>query len=164
MSAGTESTSGRWATSEWRDDAVSWIDQILRKHGRTRTGDVDQPRIRFWSTQLTMPTDAGRGWFKENCPDQSFEARLVDVLADLVPDHVVAPLAIEPDRGWMLTPDAGPTLREAAGDGVELWVRLAANWADLQRRVAPYAGRLLATGIPAAPPLEAPALIARRVE
>jgi hypothetical protein len=164
VSADTKSTSGRWATSAWRDDATAWIDQMLRKRGLTRTGEVEQPRIRFWSTQLTAPTDAGRVWFKENCPDQGFEARLVDVLAGLVPDHVVAPLAIEPDRGWMLSPDAGPTLQEAAGDELDLWVRLAANWADLQRRVAPYSDRMLATGIPASPPLEAPTLIAQRVE
>ncbi|HYJ68032.1 MAG TPA: phosphotransferase [Nocardioidaceae bacterium] len=164
MSGATDSTSARWTTSAWRDEASSWIDQILRERGINRTGDIEQPRIRFWSTQLTVPTDSGRVWFKENCPDQSFEARLVDLLADLVPDHVVAPLAIEPDRGWMLSPDAGPTLQEAAGHGVDLWVRLAANWADLQRRVAPYADRLLATDIPASPPSEAPSLIAERTE
>jgi Phosphotransferase enzyme family len=164
VSAATESTSGRWATSAWRDSAAAWIDQILRKRGLTRTGEIEQPRIRFWSTQLTAPTDAGRVWFKENCPDLSFEARLVDVLADLVPDHVVAPLAIERDRGWMLSPDAGPTLQASADDELDLWVRLAANWADLQSRVAPHVDRLLASGVPAAPPLEAPSVIAQRVE
>lgn len=164
MSDHTESTSQHWATSTWRDEASAWVEQILRDHGLNRTGLIEQPRIRFWSTQLTVPTDAGRMWFKENCPAMSFEARLVAVLAELVPDHVVAPLAIEPDHGWMLSPDAGPTLREADRDGLDLWVRLATNWADLQRRISPSADRLLAAGVPASLPLQAPVTIAERVE
>jgi Phosphotransferase enzyme family len=163
VSAGTESTSARWATSGWRDEAYAWIERILRDRGLARTGEIEQPRIRFWSTQLTVPTDAGRLWFKENCPGQAHEARLVQVLADVVPDHVVAPLAIEPDRGWLLTPDAGPTLR-SLDDSLDLWVRLAANWADLQRRVSPYVDRLLAARVPSLQPSDAPSLIAERVE
>jgi Phosphotransferase enzyme family len=163
VSAATESTSARWATSTWRDEAYAWIERILRDRGLVRTGEIEQPRIRFWSTQLTVPTDVGRLWFKENCPDQGFEARLVGVLADVVPDHVVAPLAIEPERGWLLTPDAGPTLR-SLDDSLGLWVRLAANWADLQRRVSPYVDRLVDAGAPMSRPLDAPELIARRVE
>lgn len=169
MSAVTESTSARWATSTWRDEAYEWIERILRERGLTRTGELEQPRVRFWSTQLTVPTDAGRLWFKENCPSQTYEAQLVAVLAELVPDHVVEPLAVEPDRGWLLTPDAGPTLRSFHGDlpdvdRIELWVRLAANWADLQRRVSPYADRLAAAGVPVTPPAELPGLIADRIE
>ena len=163
MSAVTDSTSLRWGTSAWRDEAYAWIERILRDRGLTRTGEIEQPRVRFWATQLTVPTGAGRLWFKENCPGQAYEAGLVEVLADLVPDHVVTPIAVEPDRGWLLSPDAGPTLR-AAGAGVDLWERLAANWADLQRRVAGHADRLIAAGIPAVPPLDMAALVAERVE
>jgi hypothetical protein len=168
VSAVTESTSARWASSAWRDEAYAWIDRIVRDRGLTPTGEIEQPRIRFWSTQLIVPTDAGRLWFKENCPDQSFEARLVAALAELVPDHVVAPLAIEPDRGWLLTPDSGPTLRnleaERDDDSLDLWERLAADWADLQRRVIPDVDRLLAAGAPLSPPSDAPGLLAERIE
>jgi Phosphotransferase enzyme family len=163
VSAVTESTSLRWTTSAWRDEAYAWIERILQRRGLTRTGEIEQPRIRFWSTQLTVPTDAGRLWFKENCPGQAFEAALVGVLADLVPDHVVAPVAVEPERGWLLTPDAGPTLRSVDGS-IDLWERLAANWADLQRRVADHADRLVAAGTPSTRPLDMPALVAERVD
>jgi Phosphotransferase enzyme family len=169
VSAVTESTSARWATSTWRDEAYGWIERILRERGLSRTGEIEQPRVRFWSTQLTVPTDAGRLWFKENCPSQAYEARLVALLAEVVPDHVVEPLAVEPDRGWLLTPDAGETLRRIPRDRpdidrIELWVRLAANWADLQRRVSPYADRLVATGMPVVAPSELPSLVAERIE
>lgn len=163
MSAVTESTSSRWTTSAWRDEAYAWIERILQQQGLTRTGEIEQPRIRFWSTQLTVPTDAGRLWFKENCPGQAFEAGLVEVLADVVPDHVVAPVAVEPERGWLLTLDAGTTLRSVGG-GIDLWERLAANWADLQRRVADHADRLVAAGTPSQPPVDLPTLVAERVE
>ena len=164
MSAATESTSLWWTTSAWRDEAYGWIERILSERGLTRTGEIEQPRIRFWSTQLIVPTDAGPLWFKENCPGQRFEAGLVGVLAELVPDHVVAPIAVESDRGWLLGPDAGPVLRAAAGDADELWPRLAANWADLQRRVAEHVGRLTATGVPAYPPGQLAGLVAERVD
>jgi len=164
VSAVTESTSSWWTTSGWRDEAYGWIERILSEHGLTRTGEIEQPRVRFWSTQLTVPTDAGRLWFKENCPGQSFEAGLVEVLAEVVPDHVVAPIAVEPERGWLLGPDAGPTLRAAGGDVDELWPRLAADWADLQRRVADHVDRLTATGTPANPPDRMAVLVAERVD
>ena len=164
MSAVTESTSLRWTTSGWRDEAYAWIEQILRERGLSRTGEIEQPRLRFWATQLTVPTDVGLLWFKENCPGQAYEARLVGVLVELVPDHVVAPIAVEPDRGWLLSPDAGPTLRAMASEALDLWERLAADWADLQRRVADHADRLIAAGIPSVPPLDMAALVAERVD
>lgn len=167
MSAVTESTSSWWTTSAWRDEAYAWIERVLSERGLTRTGEIEQPRIRFWSTHLSVPTDAGRLWFKENCPGQSFEAGLVGVLAEIVPDHVVAPIAVESDRGWLLSPDAGQTLRaaaEGADDADDLWPRLAGNWADLQRRVAEHADRLLAARTPAYPPDRMAALVADRVD
>lgn len=169
MSAATESTSALWATSTWRDDAYGWIEETLRDRGLTRTGEIEQPRIRFWSTQLIVPTDAGRLWFKENCPSQAHESALVAVLAELVPDRVVEPIAVQPERGWLLSPDAGPTLRRLGEgrpdeDRLELWVRLAADWADLQRRVSPYVDRLRGTGAPAARIDSAADLLAERIE
>jgi hypothetical protein len=53
-----------WASPEWRQQAEQWIDLVLETFGVARTGPVEQPRIRFWSTQLTVPTDHGTLWFK----------------------------------------------------------------------------------------------------
>ena len=55
-----------WSTSEWRQQAEQWIDAVLEALGVVRLGPAEQPRIRFWSTQLTVPTDHGTLWFKEN--------------------------------------------------------------------------------------------------
>ena len=63
-----------WAGKAWRAEAERWIEVALRERGIAVTGAIDQPRIRPWSTLLTVPTDAGLVWFKENCPGQAFEA------------------------------------------------------------------------------------------
>lgn len=105
--------------------------------------------MRFWSAVFTIETDQGRHWFKVTNPGQAFEARLAAVLATLVPDHVVAPVAIDADRGWLLTSDQGSTLRDApgAGAGIEHWEHLARDVARMQRALASSEADVLAAGV-----------------
>jgi hypothetical protein len=35
----------KWATQQWRDEAIAWADAVLREHEMTRTGEVEQPRL-----------------------------------------------------------------------------------------------------------------------
>lgn len=128
------------------------------------TGAIEQPRIRFWSTLLTVPTDQGLLWFKENSPGQSFEAALLAELGRLVPDHVVVPLAVNTERGWLLSPDHGETLRTLGATDEKLWARVVAEFADLQRRLTPHAAELAATGLPSMPPTDAPDYVADQVD
>ncbi len=148
----SSSTSELWATGTWRADAVRWIDAALQDAGLTRVGDVERPRIRPWSTELVVETDAGRTWFKENCPGQAFEAGLVAALSRLVPDHVVAPLAVDTARGWMLTPDHGPTLQALGHTDPVTWERVMTDYADAQRRCSRHDAELAAAGLPAMRP------------
>lgn len=136
-----------WASPGWRRQAEQWIDLVLENLGVVRTGAVEQPRIRFWSTQLTVPTDHGLLWFKENNPGQSAEAGIVTALADLAPDHVLAPLATEPSRGWMLTSDHGATLDTLTADSTAIWTRVVSDFAELQKLVAPHGERLAQAGL-----------------
>lgn len=144
-----------WATEAWRDRATTWVDEVLAGHGIVRTGEVEQPRLRMWSTALTVPTDADRFWFKVNCPGLRSEAAVVATLAGLAPDHVVAPFGVDPVRGWMLTPDHGQTLREAGRSDEASWRRVVAEYADLQRRTVGSEDELLGAGLPALRPEEA---------
>jgi hypothetical protein len=107
----------------------------------------EQPRIRFWSTQLTVPTDHGTLWFKENNLGQFAEASIMSLLGELAPDHVAAPLAIEPSRGWMLTADHGSTLDSLGSDDPAVWARITSDFADLQQLVAPHGDRLSEAGL-----------------
>ena len=138
----------RWQSPQWRAEAVAWVDEVLAARGVTRTGEVEQPRVRMWSTQLIVPTDAGRLWFKENCPGVAHEAALVAALVAVAPDHVVPPAGVEPVRGWMLTPDHGQTLREAGRNDVVTWQRVLAEYADLQRRTVDAGPALTSAGLP----------------
>ncbi|MFF0266334.1 hypothetical protein [Kribbella sp. NPDC004536] len=70
-------------------------------------------RARFWSVVRCYSTGDGLVWFKENNPGHRFEARLVGELARLAPDHVIVPIAVDPERGWLLTDDCGTTLTHA---------------------------------------------------
>ncbi len=136
-----------WASPEWRQQADQWIDVVLESFGVTRLGRTEQPRIRFWSTQLTVPTDHGTLWFKENNLGQFAEASIMSLLGELAPDHVAAPLAIEPSRGWMLTADHGATLDSVDSDDPSLWARITGDFADLQQAVAPHGERLSQAGL-----------------
>ena len=75
-------------------------------------GPAERFAARFWSVVLTVETDAGRLWFKENNPGQRFEARLAGELAELAPGAVLTPIAADVARDRMLTVDAGPVLRD----------------------------------------------------
>jgi hypothetical protein len=140
-----------WTSAEWRAEVIEWVRTVTAHHGLRITGECRQPRVRFWSTQLTVPTDAGVLWFKENCPGQAFEARLVALLAELAPDHVTAPLAVEPERGWLLTPDGGSTFTDQIAD-IDTWVRVVVEWAQVQRRLAGHVERLQEAGVSLIPP------------
>ncbi len=103
--------------------------------------------MRFWSAVFTIETDQGRHWFKVANPGQGFEAQLSLTLAGLVPDHVVAPVAVDTDRAWILTADQGPTLRDTADTGPEHWELLAREIARMQRTLAQHEAEVIGAGV-----------------
>lgn len=140
--------SERVAHDDWRHTAERWTRDELARQGVTVTGRIEQPRIRPWSTQLTVPTDAGRLWFKANCASMSFEPALQVALARLAPDDVDEPFAVDVERGWMLTLDRGTTLGDASEPGAHDWRRVLRGAAALQRVAADHGPTLIAAGLP----------------
>ncbi|GAA2174328.1 hypothetical protein GCM10009784_12180 [Arthrobacter parietis] len=136
-----------WKSSAWQSQAESWVSQVLATFNIEQTGPVSEPRIRFWSVQLTIPTDHGKLWFKENNPGQFQEASIVAALAEIAPDRVVTPLAIEPTRGWLISPDHGATLATLASTDYALWARVVADFAELQQQTAQHGQRLTDAGL-----------------
>lgn len=140
--------SERVVQDTWRHDVEDWARAELARGGIQVVGTIEQPRVRPWSTQLTIPTDIGRVWFKANCTYMAFEGRLQAELARLAPGTVDAPYAVEADRAWMLTIDRGPTMGDSAEPTLDDWRRIVGGAAALQRVVAPEEDALLATGLP----------------
>ena len=138
-----------WASVAWRESAVSWLDEGLNAAGMARTGEVEQPHLRPWATVLKAPTAHGPVWLKAASPTTAFEVRLCALLGRVAPDHVLEPIAVDLERGWVLLPDGGPPLGDSASgsDLAEAITRAVPQYGELQRAVAPHAGELLELGV-----------------
>lgn len=159
-----QSWSERVGTQEWRREAELWIhDVAAQRHARV-IGPIEQPRIRPWSTQLIVPTDKGRLWFKANCPGYAFEGGLQRTLAQLISADVEAPLAVDTTRGWMLTADHGPSLGETREPTLADWQEVVAEVAQIQRTLVGHGEELLATGMPDHSPESVPDRFDRLVD
>jgi hypothetical protein len=116
--------------------------------------------MRTWglSTVLRYETPAGTYYFKAAAhrdtagaaatAHRSFlfanEASLLAGLAERFPDHVPSPVATDPQRVWMLLPDAGPAL--ATSDDLVAWEAALRVHARHQRAYAGKAAELLHIG------------------
>jgi hypothetical protein len=138
-----------WRSPAWRQRAVAWLDGVLAAAGVQRTGDVEQPHLRPWSTALCAPTSRGRIWLKAPGPGARFEVGLYALLARVVPQHVLEPLAVDVVRGWVVLPDGGATLGDScSGDALASGLTEALpRYAELQRELMPHAAELLACGV-----------------
>lgn len=138
----------RWRSEAWLEAATRWLDAALADAGLARTGPVEQPHLRLWGTVLRAPTTAGPVWLKEPAATTAFEIPLYAVLARRVPDAVLVPIAA--DDSLVLLPDGGATLHERSVGGEERAAGLGAALAaygDVQRRLVPHVGELLAAGV-----------------
>ena len=138
-----------WSSDGWRELATAWLDAQLARAGIDRTGAVEQPHLRPWATLLCAPTSAGRVWLKATGTETAFEVPLYALLRRVAPGRVLEPLAIEPERGWVLLPDGGEPLgervsREALPDALATVLPL---YGQLQRDLMPHAHELLALGV-----------------
>jgi hypothetical protein len=138
-----------WTSDEWLSQAQAWLDEQLAAAGTQRVGEVTQPRIRAWGTVLRADTTVGPVWLKAPGPQTVFEVPLYRVLATIVPRFVLDPIAVDVQRGWVLLPDGGPTLREQLGDRdlSEVMTRVLPQYAELQLELMPHAEDLLAAGV-----------------
>lgn len=138
-----------WSSEAWRTAALAWLDARLDDVGALRTGSPTQPRVRPWATVLSAPTTLGTVWLKAMAPGTAFEARLYPLLVRLVPEHVLHPLAVDVDRGWLLLPDGGPSVHDRLTGSARTKAAIAAvrQYAGLQRTLAPHVDELLAIGV-----------------
>jgi hypothetical protein len=150
----------RWLDPDWRAEVRDWVAGRLAAADRKQTGPEEQVRAMPWAAVHRVPTDAGPAWFKANGVGVAHEAGLYEVLRRRSPEHVLEPLSLDGERGWLLLPDGGPTLRDIEGARTDLglWELMFVQYAELQRAVAPYADELVAVGVPDARPERMPAV------
>ena len=140
----------RWLDPAFVAEAHTWIDARLAELGRPRTGAVEQPHVRDWSTVMRVPTADGPVWFKVNHEPLRHEAALVSLLARRVPDRVPPLLAADTGTGWMLMADAGRRLREVVEEErtLDRWPDALAATARIQLACEDDVDALLAMGVP----------------
>jgi hypothetical protein len=122
----------------------------VRASGLEPAGSVEHLRTRPWSALARVPTATANLYFKAAAPTSSFEPALTFELAEMRPDCVPEVVAIDADRGWLLTRDSGSQLRELLTDSEDpqIWDELMPLYAGLQIDIAPSLDRLLAPGTP----------------
>jgi hypothetical protein len=140
----------RWEDPVWVATARGWIDDRLDALGLTRTGDIEQPHVRTWSTAMRVPTDTGVVWFKANAEALAYEAPLAALLAERRPDVVPPLLAWDSATGWMLMEDAGTMLRnvEPEEPWLDVWREVLPRYAALQLAMAADVETLVTLGVP----------------
>lgn len=144
---------------------ISWIETTVDNLGLALLGEPAIDRARPWSLVATVATTDGRLWFKAGGGDSTYEARLLSALAQWTPGRVLTPLAVDAERGWVLMPDGGHTVREMAAhddasrpdsgasgevspDDLARWQQILVQHAELQQAVAPHTATMIELGVP----------------
>ena len=128
-----------WEYPGWFATAVDWIEATL-----PQTERVDQYATWSVSSLLRVETAAGRYYFKAAPTIFGHEAVVTEMLAKRFPDAIPRPLAIDGERGWMLTADFGDQL--VATMEAPYWEGSLDALASLQRRSVASVEFLLESG------------------
>ncbi|MBV9789771.1 MAG: phosphotransferase [Chloroflexi bacterium] len=139
-----------WAASDWFENASAWIEGQLQSHGWHITAPIELIHQRPWSSFARIVTDNGVAYFKAPAPMFSYEAGLAQALASWRPDCSVPLLGIDLERGWILSADAGITLRQVTRsvDQIPHWLHVMPLYAELQIELIDRVPELLALGLP----------------
>ena len=135
--------------------------------GRRVVGAPEQ-RARPWGTVFRLETDDGHVvWSKANGPGPAHEARLLSLLQRRGATLPLEPIAVDVARGWLITADAGPTLRSMpTADGLPgdqdmaAWAKIVPVYGAFQRGLATAVDDLLGAGVPDERPARYPDMLA----
>ena len=108
----------------WFEQASNWIHKELEHQDIYVTDQIEQPDLDLLSSVLCVTSTVGDIYFKACGPGFTHEPALTDSLWRWRPDCMPPVLAIDVQRGWMLTPDLGTSLRSIIQQGGDLFARL----------------------------------------
>jgi hypothetical protein len=137
-----------WMQKSWFEQASTWIHAELERQDIYVTGLIEQPQGGFSSTVLRVPSTAGDIYFKACGPAFAHEPALTDSLWRWRPDCMPPVLALDLQRGWMLTPDLGATLRSIIQSTrvLQHWRRVLPLYAEVQIDLASRINEILELG------------------
>ncbi|WP_405063482.1 aminoglycoside phosphotransferase family protein [Kribbella sp. NBC_01505] len=144
-----------WDHAAWRREATGWLVEQLDQLGIRETGPM-RVRLRPWSVIVRVEA-AEPLWFKANPAGSAFEPALTRRLAQLVPDHVLTPYAVDAERGWSLLPDGGQLLRDVEREPRH-WAEALGQYAEFQRALVDHVHELDQLGVPDGRPAVLPEL------
>ncbi|TDD44576.1 aminoglycoside phosphotransferase family protein [Kribbella antibiotica] len=144
-----------WNHAAWRREATGWLVEQLDRLGIRETGE-GRVRLRPWSVIVRVEA-AKPLCFKANPPGSAFEPVLTSRLAELIPDHVLTPYAVNVERAWSLLPDGGQLLRDVER-GPREWAEALSQYAELQRALVDHVHEFDQIGVPDARPAVLPDL------
>lgn len=146
----TSDHSAPWEWAGWRDQVDMWIHAELARHRTPVHGVIEEVHTRPWSAVLRVPTTAGFVYFKAVLPRLKHEIAVTQALARWRPDCMLPVLAADIDRGWLLTPERGPRLREMIREqrNFRLWDTVLPLYAEVQIKLAAQVPELLRMGTP----------------
>lgn len=135
-----------WARRRWFDIASTWIEEQIDRLGYTLTGPIEQFQSWSISCVLRAKTDAGFVYFKQaaKLPIFGDEPSVTAGLAELYPEHIPAPLAIDHERGWMLLKDFGKEMGNKVSS--EIQNAMFRTFAQIQIDAVKHVNDLLAVG------------------
>src|SRR2546428_6438316 len=139
-----------WEEVDWLEAVTVWIHARLAEHGLRAVGPVEVVHRRAWSAFARVPTSGGLVYFKAVAPSVRFEAALAEALARWRPDCMLPIRAVDAERGWLLSPEAGVTLRSlsASREYFTHWHALLPRYVGVQGESVPRVAELLALGMP----------------
>ena len=134
-----------WARTGWAADVRDWIQRETARLGHVLVG-IEQ--VKHWSISsvLRVRTNGPTMYFKVPARLPLFveEGIVTARLAERFPGYVPAPLAVEPERGWLLLPEFDELFPWNAPLGTR--TDALRRFAGLQRRSAAVIDELLADG------------------
>lgn len=138
-----------WEEPAWLDQASTWIHVQLAACGWQSLGPVEIVRLRPWSAFAQVATTNGIAYFKATAPDCHYEAALTQALARWQPHCTVPLLAVDLERSWLLSADAGPTLHAASPsiDQLDHWLKVLPLCVELQLAMVEHLPEVLTFGL-----------------
>lgn len=155
-----------WDQPDWLERVTTWIHTQLDTQGLHTDHEIEVVHQRIWSAFLKVQTPEGIVYFKAPAPIYAFEAPLTQALRAWHPEHTAPLVAVDVERGWILSKDAGVMIR-ASGDmetQLEHVVALLGPYAEFQKAMAAHVPEVLAMGVPDRRLTNLPALYAELLE